>query len=226
MGVGVGQTAANTATSVFDKAAGGDKLKATLAQRSAVSAKTKSSASGPVKQPSSTRSNALLQQRRREELEQKRADEIRKKTEDEERVKRQNALKATVQGMLRSQVNDSKSKIEEAAKKKREDARQMEKQNKEAIEKAKQRGRQRPMVCESYSKKSSNLDKLKATKDFLAVLEKNGNSKQMAESFLSPEQKELLEEDKFVQAQKKKYGRAEEPTAAEKVEGLKKLLGE
>lgn len=82
------------------------------------------------------------------------------------------------------------------------------------------------MVCESYSKKSSNLDKLKATKDFLAVLEKNGNSKQMAESFLSPEQKELLEEDKFVQAQKKKYGRAEEPTATEKAEGLKKLLAE
>lgn len=82
------------------------------------------------------------------------------------------------------------------------------------------------MVCESYGKKSSNLDKLKATKDFLQVLEKNGNSKQMAESFLSPEQKELLEEDKFVQAQKKKYGRADEPTAAEKEAGLKKLLGE
>ena len=48
----------------------------------------------------------------------------------------------------------------------------------------------------------------------------------MAESFLSPEQRELLEEDKFVQAQKKKYGRADEPTAAEKEAGLKKLLGE
>ena len=73
--------------SVISQAAGGDKLKATLAAKST---KSKASTEGPVKQPSSTRATALLQQRRREEIEAKKAEEERKAKEEADRIARQN----------------------------------------------------------------------------------------------------------------------------------------
>ena len=78
------------AANVINKAAGGDKLKATLmAKQSAGAAKSRSSGTGaPVKQPSSTRAATLLQERRREELEAKKAEKERKEKEDHERFVR------------------------------------------------------------------------------------------------------------------------------------------
>jgi len=67
-------------------AAGGDKLRATLAAKSI---KSRTSTGGPpVKQPSSNRATALLQQRRREEMEANNAEKERKAKEDADRVAR------------------------------------------------------------------------------------------------------------------------------------------
>jgi len=76
------------AASIMKAATGGDKLKEKLAGKPQ-SAKPRSKMSGPpVKQPSSTRKDVLLQQRRREELEAKKAEEARKAKEDAERKAR------------------------------------------------------------------------------------------------------------------------------------------
>lgn len=75
--------------SLMQTATGGDKLKEKLANKPQ-SARTRSTAGGPpVKQPSSTKSNVLLQQRRREELEAKKAEQERKDKEDADRKARQ-----------------------------------------------------------------------------------------------------------------------------------------
>lgn len=77
------------AQSAIAQATGGDKLKATLAAKS-VKSRAGSSTGAPVKQPSSNRATALLQQRRREEMEAANAEKERKEKEDADRIERQN----------------------------------------------------------------------------------------------------------------------------------------
>jgi hypothetical protein len=77
------------AQSALAQATGGDKLKATLAAKSAKS-RAGSSTGAPVKQPSSNRATALLQQKRREEMEAANAEKERKAKEDADRIARQN----------------------------------------------------------------------------------------------------------------------------------------
>ena len=80
------------AASIMKAATGGDKLKEKLAAKT-TSVKAKSSVGGPpVKQPSSTRKDVLLQERRRQELEAKKAQEEAKAKEDAERKARQNQV--------------------------------------------------------------------------------------------------------------------------------------
>ena len=82
--------------SLMAAATGGDKLKEKLANKPQ-SAKTRSSVSGaPAKQPSSTRSNVLLQQRRREELEAQKAKQEAKDKEDADRKAKQTQVSQTI----------------------------------------------------------------------------------------------------------------------------------
>ena len=127
---------------VINQATGGDKLKAAMATKK--STKSRSSATGPpVKQPSSTRSTALLQERRRKEIEAKKAADEKKAAEDKARIERQNQvrthyipkylnlnflwlvfvynqLKGTVQTMLKPTLKNSQAAIDAKAKENRE----------------------------------------------------------------------------------------------------------
>lgn len=59
------------------------------------------------------------------------------------------------------------------------------------------------LLDSAQTKARSNLAKLKATKEFLEVMEKNGVQK--PEDNLTEEQKELLAEDKYIEMRKKQY---------------------
>lgn len=65
------------------------------------------------------------------------------------------------------------------------------------------------MLLDDYSSasKSGNVNKLQVINRFLQVLIDSGLSKQEAEKHLKPEEKELLEEAKYMEARKKEYGR-------------------
>ena len=53
-------------------------------------------------------------------------------------------------------------------------------------------------------KQASNLAKLKATKDYLEILKNNGLD---PSNHLSDEQKDLLEEEKFIERRKQELGK-------------------
>lgn len=63
-----------------------------------------------------------------------------------------------------------------------------------------------PLLIERLTsgKGNSNLAKIKATKEFLEILKKNGVD---PKDHLSEEQKELLAEDDFMQKKKRELGR-------------------
>ena len=65
------------------------------------------------------------------------------------------------------------------------------------------------MLLDDYASasKSGNVNKLQVISRFLQVLIDSGLSKHEAEKHLKPEEKELLEEDRYMQARKKEYGR-------------------
>ena len=74
-----------------------------------------------------------------------------------------------------------------------------------------QRASTRPMLVESYNRgtyRANNLAKAQTLKNFVGVLKENGVSeKDIAANHLSLADKEVLEEDKFVEAQRKMYGK-------------------
>jgi Flp pilus assembly CpaE family ATPase len=65
------------------------------------------------------------------------------------------------------------------------------------------------MLLDDYSSasKSGNVNKLQVVNRFLQVLIDSGLSKHEAEKHLKPEEKELLEEAKYMEARKKEFGR-------------------
>jgi len=67
------------------------------------------------------------------------------------------------------------------------------------------------MLVESYNTgtyRANNLAKAQTLKKFVQVMKDNGMSdKEIANHHLTLADKEALEEDKFVQAQKKRYGK-------------------
>ena len=71
--------------------------------------------------------------------------------------------------------------------------------------------RKRPMLVESYTTgtyRANTLAKAQTLKKFIGVMKEAGMSdKQIADHHLSLEDKEALEEDKFVAMQKKRYGK-------------------
>jgi len=72
------------------------------------------------------------------------------------------------------------------------------------------------MLVESYNTgtyRANNLAKAQTLKKFVQVMKDNGMSdKEIANHHLTLADKEALEEDKFVQAQKKRYGKEWLPT--------------
>ena len=90
----------------------------------------------------------------------------------------------------------------------------MRKQDQEAKEKRNElltKARQRPMLIDSYNRgtyRADNLAKARVLKDYVQVMKDAGMSeKEIENNHLSLEQKETLEEEKFVAAQKKRYGK-------------------
>jgi len=71
--------------------------------------------------------------------------------------------------------------------------------------------RKRPMLVESYNTgtyRSNNLAKAQTLKKFVGVMKDAGMSdKDIAKHHLTLGDKEALEEDKFVEMQKKRYGK-------------------
>ena len=71
--------------------------------------------------------------------------------------------------------------------------------------------RKRPTLVESYNTgtyRANNLAKAQTLKKFIGVMKESGMSdKEIANHHLSLDQKEALEEDKFVEMQKKRYGK-------------------
>lgn len=69
------------------------------------------------------------------------------------------------------------------------------------------------MLVESYNTgtyRANNLAKAQTLKKFVDVMKQSGISERdIQNNHLSLEDKEVLEEDKFVQAQKKRYGKAD-----------------
>ncbi len=65
------------------------------------------------------------------------------------------------------------------------------------------------MLLDDYSSasKKGDVNKLQVITRFLQVLIDSGLSKQEAEKHLKPEEKELIEEAKYLEARKKEYGR-------------------
>ena len=84
-----------------------------------------------------------------------------------------------------------------------------EKETKEKIQQSIQRGRERPMLLDDYASasKNENVNKLQVIRRFLQVLIDSGLSQREAEKHLKPEEKEMLEEAKYMEARKKEYGR-------------------
>ena len=71
--------------------------------------------------------------------------------------------------------------------------------------------RKRPTLVESYNTgtyRANNLAKAAALKKFIGVMKESGISdKEIEKHHLSLDQRETLEEDKFVEMQKKRYGK-------------------
>jgi hypothetical protein len=65
------------------------------------------------------------------------------------------------------------------------------------------------MLVESYntSGKGAQAAKVKGIKEYMKIMEDSGLSKQQALARLTDDEKALIEEDKFIQAAKLKYGR-------------------
>ena len=89
--------------------------------------------------------------------------------------------------------------------------RNQERQAKEQKLEMERRARERPLCIDSYNRgtyRADNLAKDRVLKDYVQVMKDAGMSeKEIENNHLSLEQKEALEEEKFVAAQKKRYGK-------------------
>ena len=56
-------------------------------------------------------------------------------------------------------------------------------------------------------KKGGNVAKLRMLKSYIETMEQSGMTKNQVQNTLKKEEKELLEEEQFVEARKKQYGR-------------------
>ena len=114
--------------------------------------------------------------------------------------------------MLKPQLKNAQDGIDKKVKEAKSAMRKQEMDAKEKHQQLLQNARKRPMLVESYNTgtyRANNLAKAQTLKKFVQVMKDSGMSdKEIAANHLSLADKEALEEDKFVQAQKKRYGKA------------------
>ena len=113
-------------------------------------------------------------------------------------------MKSTVQGMLKGSLKSAQEAVDKQVAEKKQNARKAEREAKQKREELLQKARQRPMLVDSYNTgtyRANNLAKAQTLKKFVDVMKKNGMSeREIQNNHLSLEDKEALEEDKFVQA--------------------------
>lgn len=111
--------------------------------------------------------------------------------------------------MLGDKVQSAEFKIKEAAETSKAAKLIEEKAVKANLAAAVERGRTRPMLLSSYNATATNKHEaqLATAKRFMEVLLESGLTYNKALEHMSQNEKELLEEAKFVDARKKQYGR-------------------
>lgn len=111
--------------------------------------------------------------------------------------------------MLKSTVQSAKAKVDDQVKEKRAHMRRQELEAKQKHDEMLQRARQRGYLVDNYNSGThrSNLAKAQTLKNMLSIMKDAGLTDKQAEARLSLEDKEILEEEKFIEAQKKRYGK-------------------
>ena len=112
-------------------------------------------------------------------------------------------MKETVQAALKGTLKNAQDQIDAKVKQDRKDAREAQRKNQDTLNAAIEKGRQRPMLIDSYASGTarSNLAKITNLKNFVDIMKKNGNSKEMIERTLTPAEKDQLEELEFKEKQ-------------------------
>ena len=104
-------------------------------------------------------------------------------------------------------MTDNNEKREAELKKMKEDKRAEQAMVKKKIQECVERARQRPLLIESEfkTKNTENLAKIRAAKALIKILEEQ---KLDPKDHLTDEQKELLEENRYIQLQLKQHGKS------------------
>ena len=104
--------------------------------------------------------------------------------------------------MLKGSLKSAQEAVDKSVAEKKQNARGQEREAKKKREELLQRARTRPMLVESYNTgtyRANNLAKAQTLKKFVDVMKNAGVSeKDIQNNHLSLEDKEVLEEEKFV----------------------------
>ena len=113
--------------------------------------------------------------------------------------------------MLKSTVSSAKEVVANKVKEAKQQMRKQEREAKQKHEEMLARANARPPLLENWAggtaRANANLKKSKTINEFVGVLKDAGMSDAQAAKHLSMEDKEILEEEKFMEARKKQYGR-------------------
>ena len=104
-------------------------------------------------------------------------------------------------------MQDNNDKKEADPKKKKEDKRLEQAMVKKKIQECVERARQRPLLIESEfkTKNTENLAKIRAAKALIKILKEQGLD---PKDHLTDEQKEIVEEHRYIQLQLKQHGKS------------------
>ena len=84
-------------------------------------------------------------------------------------------------------------------------------EQKELIQATVEKGRNRPMLIDSYNTgtaRSNQMAKLQSLKKFTEIMKQAGHSQKEIDKRLPDNDREILEEDKFLTKQKERYGKS------------------
>ena len=113
--------------------------------------------------------------------------------------------------MLKGSLQNAQAAVDKQVAEKKAQARKLEREAKQKNAELQQRARTRPFLVDSYNTgtyRANNLAKAQTLKKFVDVMKTSGVSERdIQNNHLSLADKEVLEEDKFVEAQKKMYGK-------------------
>jgi len=108
---------------------------------------------------------------------------------------------------LKDTIMSATQEIEKKAKEKRDAARKEEEKVKERLQAAIEKGRTREYLSAPNTEMGKNLSMVKGLQKALDIMVSSGMSKADAQKTLTDNDKALLEEHEFIEAQKKKYGK-------------------